>query len=81
MARIEMTTKTKRILAVSIAILIIALSLIVVFSQSLASNSDTTYSNWLRVACIGDSITNMTDYPADLQALLGKKFGCWQLWL
>jgi lysophospholipase L1-like esterase len=69
----EMDAKRKRILAVSIAILILAVSLIVVFSQSLASNNnDANSPDLARVACMGDSITNITGYPADLQALLGS---------
>jgi lysophospholipase L1-like esterase len=65
-----MKTKRKTILAVSIAILVIALSLVVVFSENLASTGADV--KLARVACLGDSITNMTSYPADLQALLGK---------
>ena len=69
MARVHMNIKRKRILAVGIAILIIALSLIVIFSQSLVSSNSGANA---RVACIGDSITNVTGYPSDLQALLGS---------
>jgi acyl-CoA thioesterase-1 len=68
-----MDIKRKRILAVSITILILAVSLIVVFSQSLASsNKDQNAVDLARVACMGDSITNITGYPTDLQALLGS---------
>ena len=65
-----MNLKNKCILAVSIISLILVLSLIVVLSESRASNS--VNDQLTRVACLGDSITNMTGYPADLQALLGK---------
>jgi acyl-CoA thioesterase-1 len=69
----EMDIKRKRILAVSIAVLILAVSLIVVFSQSLASNNNgANASDLARIACMGDSITNITGYPSDLQALLGS---------
>jgi lysophospholipase L1-like esterase len=64
-----MNQKIKRILAVSIAIIVITLSLIVVFSENHAGGS--TDSKLARVACLGDSITQMTGYPADLQTLLG----------
>jgi acyl-CoA thioesterase I len=69
-----MNKNTKQILAVSLAILIVALSLVVVFSKNLEGiiGSGTGASDLLRIACIGDSITNMTAYPADLQALLGS---------
>jgi len=64
-----MNIKNKRILAISITALILVLSLIVVFSESRAINVD---GKLTRVACLGDSITNITGYPADLQVLLGK---------
>ncbi len=65
-----MNTKTKRIAAVIIAILILTLSLIVVFSQNLASTSGD--SKLARVACLGDSITELTGYPEYLQKLMGN---------
>lgn len=64
-----MNIKNKRALAVGIAILIIAVSLLVVFNQSLVSSNNGVNA---RVACMGDSITNITGYPADLQELLGS---------
>jgi len=65
-----MNTKTKRIAAVGIAILILTLSLVVVFSQNLVSTSGD--SKLARVACLGDSITAVTGYPEDLQRLMGN---------
>jgi lysophospholipase L1-like esterase len=66
-----MKSKGKRIIIVTVAILLVALSLIVVFSENLASNS-VNGNKLARVACLGDSITNMTGYPEDLQTLLGN---------
>jgi acyl-CoA thioesterase I len=67
-----MNPKPKRILAVSIAILAIALSIVVVFSENLANN--TTNDNKLaRIACLGDSITQYSGYPKDLQTMLDNK--------
>jgi lysophospholipase L1-like esterase len=69
-----MNKNTKQILAVSVAILIVALSLVMIFSKNLdgiiSSGAGTT--DLSRIACMGDSITNMTAYPAHLQALLGS---------
>ncbi|MGD0994561.1 MAG: GDSL-type esterase/lipase family protein [Candidatus Bathyarchaeia archaeon] len=65
-----MKPKRKTILAVSIAILVIALSLIAVFSENRAGTS--ADGKLARVACLGDSITENTGYPADLQMLLGS---------
>ena len=65
-----MKPKKITILAVSIAIVVIALSLVVVFSENHAS--DSVDSKLARVACLGDSITQITGYPADLQTLLGN---------
>ena len=36
------------------------------------NNDEANSPDLTRVACIGDSITNITGYPADLQALLGS---------
>ena len=66
-----MKPKRKRILAVSIVILVIVVSLIaVVFSENLASNN--VNDKLARVACLGDSITEICGYPTDLQTLLGN---------
>ncbi|MGO8807104.1 MAG: GDSL-type esterase/lipase family protein [Candidatus Bathyarchaeia archaeon] len=62
--------KTITILAVSIAIIVIALSLIAVFSENRASVI--ADDKLARVACLGDSITQITGYPDDLQTLLGN---------
>jgi lysophospholipase L1-like esterase len=72
MVRIEMAPKRKKILAVGAVILITAIALTVVFSQS-QQNKDNSSNSLARVACLGDSITNMTGYPADLQTLLGNE--------
>lgn len=65
-----MTTKRKRIILVGIALIVLALSLTFAVSENLASNS--AKAKLARVACLGDSITNMTGYPEDLQVLLGN---------
>jgi lysophospholipase L1-like esterase len=65
-----MNIKTKRISAICIAILILGLSLVVVFSQNLAITSGD--SKLARVACLGDSITELTGYPEYLQRLMGN---------
>jgi lysophospholipase L1-like esterase len=65
-----MTPKTKKISLAIAAILVVTLSLTVVISENFAFNS---YNhNVRRVACLGDSITNETGYPDDLQVLLGN---------
>jgi lysophospholipase L1-like esterase len=65
-----MTSKSKRIILVAAAILVVALSLTVVFSEILASN--TVNTKVARIACMGDSITEITGYPEDLQILFGN---------
>ena len=65
-----MTSKNKRIIVVAAAILVAALSLTVVFSEIFASNAVNV--KLARVACLGDSITELTGYPEDLQTLLGN---------
>jgi len=53
--------------AVFIAVLVVSVTLIVVFSEAFRGSST-------RVACMGDSITELTAYPADLQDLLGDGY-------
>lgn len=65
-----MTSKSKRIILVAAAILVVALSLTVVFSEILASN--TVNTKVARIACMGDSITEITGYPEALQILFGN---------
>ena len=61
----------KKVLAVEIAVLIISLSLTVVFFDKfgLISNAKIT-----SVACIGDSITELTKYPNVLQTRLDANY-------
>ena len=66
-----MNRKRKIIIAAVVAILIVGLSLAVVFSEELI-NKKVTNTNLTRVACLGDSITQITYYPMDLQTLLGS---------
>lgn len=65
-----MKAKQKKTVLVVATIVIVALSLVAVFSQSLPNGK--TINSLSRVACMGDSITNITAYPADLQAQLGS---------
>jgi acyl-CoA thioesterase I len=72
-----MKSKRKRIITVAVASLLVALSLTIVFSEILANNVN---ANLFRVACLGDSITEIYGYPEYLQTLLGnnsivKNFG------
>ena len=53
--------------AVIIAVLVVSATSIVVFSEAFRGGLT-------RVACIGDSITELTAYPADLQDLLGDTY-------
>jgi alpha-L-fucosidase 2 len=66
-----MKTKTKKLFIVAFAVVLIALSLTIVFSDNPATYSFNN-NKLSRVACLGDSITNMTGYPEKLQALLGN---------
>ena len=57
--------------AVCIAVLIVSLTLIAVFSGTVG---DRTNTNLTRVACIGDSITELSTYPHHLQTMLGTNY-------
>jgi lysophospholipase L1-like esterase len=68
-----MNAKRKIIIIVPVVFLLVALSLTVVFSENLATRAVNDPSSKLtRVACLGDSITNSTGYPEQLQSLLGN---------
>ena len=62
---------TRMKLAVLITVLVILLTLIVVF---LGNFGGRTSINPTRVACIGDSITELSAYPSDLQTMLGANY-------
>ena len=64
-------TKMK-FLAVCIAILIISLTLIAVFFENFGNGTNNL--NGARVACLGDSITELSNYPNDLQTMLGADY-------
>lgn len=66
-----MKIKTLKFLAVFITLLI-SLSLITVFFANLADKTNT--DTLTRVACIGDSITELSNYPNDLQTMLGANY-------
>lgn len=68
-----MKTRKKAVLAAIVAILVVVIGLSAFFSVNLltAHTDDKSYS-LARVACLGDSITQLTGYPADLQTLLGN---------
>jgi acyl-CoA thioesterase-1 len=66
-------TKTKMaLLAVGLVILIVSSGLIVLFFGSLVIGANP--ANLIRVACIGDSITEGEGYPVHLQAMLGDSY-------
>jgi acyl-CoA thioesterase I len=69
-----MNKNRKRVLAISALIIIVALSFVVFLSQNVESSPSNKVNklDLSRIACMGDSITNNTNYPQDLQALLGS---------
>lgn len=69
-----MQPKVKIILAVVIGVLVVVASATAFFTLApVSTNLDAKASSSLtRVACLGDSITQITGYPYDLQTLLGN---------
>jgi len=61
-----------KFLAVCIAILIISLTVIAVFFETFGDRTNDL--NATRVACLGDSITELSNYPNDLQTMLGANY-------
>jgi hypothetical protein len=56
-----------KFLAVLIAVLVVSAALVAVFSGAFRGKA-------IRVACIGDSITELSTYPTDLEELLGCNY-------
>jgi lysophospholipase L1-like esterase len=69
----------RKVLAVGVIVLILTLSFATIFFVLPTLTADRSL---LRVACVGDSNTQLSDYPNELQTLLGKasvvkNFGVW----
>ncbi len=67
----KMITK-KTLMAFGIVALILALSFMTLFLGSLKSNVNR--DGLIRVACVGDSITEGSGYPENLQVMLGDNY-------
>jgi lysophospholipase L1-like esterase len=66
----ERAKSTKTVLmTIGVAILILSASLLALYFEN-HKNSNSP----IRVACVGDSITEITNYPADLQNMLGNGY-------
>jgi acyl-CoA thioesterase-1 len=55
-----------------IGVLLITLSILAIILENTVYNNGS--ANLIRVACIGDSITELPDYPHDLQTRLGSNY-------
>jgi len=65
-------TINRKKVAAYIGVLLVTLSILaIIFETSLNSTNSV---NVIRVACIGDSITDFTNYPNDLQTVLGDSY-------
>jgi len=69
---VKMTKAKMALLAVGLVILVGSSGLIGLFFGNLGNR--TKPANLIRVACIGDSITEGSEYPADLQVMLGANY-------
>jgi lysophospholipase L1-like esterase len=58
--------------AVYICVLLVTLSILAIIIENTADNNSS--ANLIRVACIGDSITELPYYPQELQTLLGNNY-------
>ena len=57
---------------VYIGVLLVTLSILAIILENTVYNNSS--ANLIRVACIGDSITELPDYPHELQTLLGTNY-------
>ena len=67
-----MKTARMKLLVIGIAILTVSSGLVALFFGAVG-NKNSPF-NPIRVACVGDSITEGTEYPADLWMLLGANY-------
>jgi len=68
----KMTNAKKSLLAIVIALLVASSGLMALFSGNLGKKNASV--NFIRVACVGDSITEGSGYPANLQIMLGANY-------
>jgi lysophospholipase L1-like esterase len=68
----KMTKAKMTLLAVVIALLMVSSGLLISVFGNLGDTPK--HANLIRVACIGDSITEGSGYPADLQLMLGTDY-------
>ncbi len=68
--------KQTKLMAISIAIVILMLPLAVlkIFNPQNSELSTSSPAKPIRVACVGDSITAVSGYPSDLQSMLGNNY-------
>ncbi len=67
-----MNKKKLRLLAIGLAILIVSSGIATFFIFDIGNKNPS--SDEIRVACVGDSITEGTEYPFDLSMLLGPNY-------
>jgi acyl-CoA thioesterase-1 len=64
----------KKLLAIGIALIFIITPIVVLRATNNLAPSLPKRTTPIRVACVGDSITQITKYTADLQAMLGSNY-------
>lgn len=65
---------SKKTIAFAIAIIFLATPIILPRANTVSTSKSLTPSAPIRVACVGDSITQITNYTADLQTMLGANY-------
>ncbi|MGD0643276.1 MAG: GDSL-type esterase/lipase family protein [Candidatus Bathyarchaeia archaeon] len=56
------------------AVIVALLMLVLIIARFQIVSLQSKVSDTIRVACVGDSITEATEYPSDLQSLLGSNY-------
>lgn len=64
----------QKILALAIALVFLITPIVLLRSNNVLAPNNPLRTMPIKVACVGDSITEMTKYTADLQAMLGSNF-------
>jgi acyl-CoA thioesterase-1 len=64
----------KKLLALGIALVFLITPIVVLRATNILAPNHPQRTTPIRIACVGDSITQITKYTADLQAMLGSNY-------
>ena len=66
--------KVRKLLALGLVLVFLLTPIVVLRATNLLTPNSPSNTTPVRIACVGDSITQITNYTADLQAMLGSNY-------